>query len=65
VEAARSIVIVIFLYSGFKRDGDRSWHFEGLSLQMILRGKSLLAVLYADDGEGHADSDLCYPAFRS
>jgi hypothetical protein len=39
-----------FPYSGFQRDGDRSWHFEGSSLQMILRGESLLAVQYAEDG---------------
>jgi hypothetical protein len=39
-----------FPYSGFTRDGSRSWHFEGSSLQMTLRGESLLAVQYADDG---------------
>jgi hypothetical protein len=39
-----------FPYSGIKRDGNRSWHFEGASLQMTLRGESLLAVQYADDG---------------
>jgi hypothetical protein len=39
-----------FSYTGIKPDGRRSWHFEGSSLQMILRAESLLAVQYADDG---------------
>jgi hypothetical protein len=39
-----------FPYSGLKRDGNRSWHFEGAPLQMTLRGESLLAVQYADEG---------------
>ncbi|MDR0710497.1 MAG: SH3 domain-containing protein, partial [Spirochaetaceae bacterium] len=39
-----------FPYTNIKRDGRRSWHFEGASLQMILRGESLLAVQYSDDG---------------
>jgi hypothetical protein len=39
-----------FPYTNIKRDGRRSWYFEGMPLQMILRGESLLAVQYADDG---------------
>jgi hypothetical protein len=39
-----------FPYTNIKRDGTRSWHFEGASLQMTLRGESLLAVQYSDDG---------------
>jgi hypothetical protein len=39
-----------FPYTSIRRDGIRSWHFEGASLQMTLRAESLLAVQYADDG---------------
>jgi hypothetical protein len=39
-----------FPYTNIKRDGRRSWHFEGAPLQMTLRGESLLAVQYSDDG---------------
>jgi hypothetical protein len=39
-----------FPYTNIKRDGTRSWHFEGASLQMTLRSESLLAVQYSNDG---------------
>jgi hypothetical protein len=39
-----------FPYTNIKRDGTRSWHFEGASLQMTLRAESLLAVQYSEDG---------------
>jgi hypothetical protein len=39
-----------FPYTSIKRDGIRSWRFEGASLQMTLRGESLLAVQYSDEG---------------
>jgi hypothetical protein len=39
-----------FSYTGIRREGTRSWLFEGSSLQMTLRAESLLAVQYSDDG---------------
>jgi hypothetical protein len=39
-----------FSYTGIKRDGARSWYFEGAPLQMTLRAESLLAVQYSEDG---------------
>jgi hypothetical protein len=39
-----------FPYTSIKREGSRSWRFEGAPLQMTLRAESLLAVQYSDDG---------------
>ncbi|MDR3337207.1 MAG: SH3 domain-containing protein [Treponema sp.] len=39
-----------FSYTGITKEREHSWHFDGSSLQMTLRGDSLLAVQYADDG---------------
>ncbi|MDR0452352.1 MAG: SH3 domain-containing protein, partial [Treponema sp.] len=39
-----------FSYTSIRRDGSRTWHFEGAPLQMTLRSESLLAVQYSGDG---------------
>ncbi|MDR2807813.1 MAG: SH3 domain-containing protein [Spirochaetaceae bacterium] len=39
-----------FAYTAIKPNGNRSWRFEGTSLQMTLRSDNLLAVQYSDSG---------------
>jgi hypothetical protein len=39
-----------FSYSAIKLTGNRSWRFEGASLQMNLQSENLLAVQYTDSG---------------
>ena len=39
-----------FSYTGIRADGDRTWRFEGTSLQMNLRSDTTLAVRFTDTG---------------
>ncbi|MDR1655177.1 MAG: SH3 domain-containing protein [Treponema sp.] len=41
-----------FTYTGIRSTGNRSWRFEGTSLQMTLRSDRVLAVQYTEEGGG-------------